>query len=138
MTISVDCTTNLGAMFSGSASLTFDAIHDLDSSLAAIAGNYDDEGSTLTVSGDGAIFEQDPVTECVLSGQLSVIDPNVNVYAVTTSVDNCVELDAVFNGSTFEGLAILDTDADPDELVFAVTGEVDGETIAVLLIVTAI
>jgi len=133
LAVTVNCTTTLGTTSSASASLTYNAIYDLDSALSVVAGNYDDEGLVFNVNANGVIFEQEPVTGCVTNGQITIIDPNFNAYDVSMSLSSCVAPFDVLNGTTFTGLAILDNTAPPpDELVIALTGAVQGITFAIV------
>ncbi len=139
LAVTVNCTTTLGTTSSSSASLNYNAIYDLDSVLSVIAGNYDDDGVVFNINANGVIFEQDPTTSCVLNGQITIIDSNFNAYDVSLSVSNCTGAEAILNGSTFTGLAVLDSTAPPpDELVIAVTGAVSGVTFAVILSINRI
>lgn len=107
--------------------------------MSIIAGNYDDDGVVFNINANGVIFEQDPTTSCVLNGQVTIIDSNFNAYDVSLSVSNCTGAEAILNGSTFTGLAVLDSTAPPpDELVIAVTGAVSGVTFAVILSINRI
>ena len=54
------CTTSLGLDFTTTISLTYNPSYERVSSLAIIAGNYDDGGLVLTIGSGGMIFEQDP------------------------------------------------------------------------------
>ena len=132
LAVTVNCTTTLGTTSSASASLTYNAIYDLDSALSVVAGNYDDEGLVFNVNANGVIFEQEPITGCVTNGQITIIDPNFNAYDVSMSFSSCVAPFDVLNGSTFTGLAVYDNTAPPpDELVIGVTGAVQGITFAI-------
>lgn len=132
--LTTNCTTALGEMLSASVALTYDPLYDQDSSLALIAGNYDDAGAVLNVNADGVVFEQDPETGCVLNGQISVIDPQFNAYDISVTYDSCdtdlyPEL-APFNGATFTGLGILDDTVDPVVAIVGLTGDAGAVTVS--------
>jgi hypothetical protein len=133
LAVTVNCTTTLGTTFSASASLIYSSVYDLDSALSVIAGNYDDEGLVFNINANGVIFEQEPVTGCVLNGQITIIDSNFNAYDVSMSFSSCVAPFDVLNGSPFTGLVVYDNTAPPpDEIVIAVTGAVAGVTFAIV------
>lgn len=127
-------TTDAGAASSGSLNLSYSTLYDLDSSLAAISGNYTDASSndTVSVSGSGAVTSQDPVTLCVVNGQISVINSMYNAYSVTYAFSNCTGTSAVLNGVQFTGLATLNNSS-PSQLIIAVTGQVGTTDLALVL-----
>ncbi len=127
-------TTDAGAASSGTLNLAYSTLYDLDSSLAAISGNYTDTGSaaTVSVSGSGAITSQDPLTQCVVNGQISVINSMYNAYSVTYALANCTGTSAVLNGVPFTGLATLNN-SNPAQLIIAVTGQAGATELALVL-----
>jgi hypothetical protein len=122
-------TSNGNALPTETTTFDFSNLYLNASSLASIAGNYNDGGPTMTVDGNGAIFEQDP-NGCVLSGQVSIINATYNAYAIRITFANCLGTDAVLNGQTFSGLVTLDTQVSPTAVIGGVTGTVNGQTIA--------
>lgn len=130
--LSTQCNLSSGGSFTNSATLNFDSLYNLDSSLTMVSGNYDDFGLVLTVSANGEIFEQDPSSGCVVNGQVSVINPSYNAYDVTYSFSNCIGSYAFLNGSTFTGLGILDTTVAPQQVTVGVTGTVSGITYSIV------
>lgn len=87
---------------------TFGSLYNLDSSLAAISGNWiGDDGNVMNINANGVIFVQDPVSGCVVNGQVSIIDANYNAYAVRGTYSNCTGSAAVLNGRTGTGLATI-------------------------------
>ena len=100
----------------------------MPSSLATVAGNYDDFGQVVTVGNDGAIFQQDANTGCTMNGQVSIINASYNVYRLSFSYANCQGAYAPVNGSTFSGLAIYDNTMATHWVIFGVTGVVEGIT----------
>src|SRR5258708_27848130 len=70
-------TTSLGGALIETTNFTFSSLYLNPSSLAAIAGNYNDGGLTMTVDANGAVFEQDP-SGCVMSGQVAIINASYN------------------------------------------------------------
>ena len=131
--VSMNCTTRLGGSIESLTELTYDALHLRDSSFAFIAGDYDDSGLVFSVSPNGEIFEQDPVSGCVVNGQVSYIRREFNLYDVSISYSNCTGDDVVLNGSTFTGLATLDDSVEPETAVIGLTGAVGEETYSLVL-----
>jgi hypothetical protein len=127
--VNVSCTTSLGGSIESVMELTFNAIYF--SSLGLIGGDYDDSGLVFSVSPNGEVFEQDPVSGCVLNGQ--VRKRQFNLYDVSISYSNCNGDKGVLNGSTFTGLATLDDSVEPETAVIGVTGAVGEETYSLVL-----
>jgi hypothetical protein len=88
---------------------TMDKLYNEPSSLASLAGNWDDAGNTLTINPDGTFFEQQG-SGCVVNGAYSLIDPTHNLYAVSFEITSCTSRLA---GIAFSGLGYLD-DSDPN------------------------
>ncbi len=138
MAITTNCTTTLGAAFNSSASLNYDSGYDIDSSLSAIAGNYDDFGVVLNVAGDGVVFEQDPGTGCVVNGQVSIINSQYNAYDVSITYSSCLGNFAILNGATFTGIGYLDNTVAPQQVTVGLTGAVSGVTYSLVFTVARI
>jgi hypothetical protein len=105
---------------------TFSSSYDTASSLATVAGNYTDGSATLSIDGNGVIFEQDPTTGCVINGQISTIDAQYNAYSVSVTFSSCTGTAAAANGVTFTGLASLDQTVSPAQLDFGISASVNG------------
>lgn len=88
---------------------TLDPLYNEPSSLAKLAGNWDDAGNTLTINPDGTFFEQ-TASGCVVTGAYTIIDPNHNLYGVSFEFSNC---NSSIAGIAFTGLGYLD-DSNPD------------------------
>ena len=130
----ISCTTGNGGSFTNTATLAYDELYERDASLATLAGDYDDFGLVLSIDANGNIFEQDPFSGCVVTGQASVVDPEYNVYDGSVTYANCQGDAAIFNGSTFTGLGILDNTVVPETLVVGMVGDVGGITYSVIYI----
>ena len=130
--VDVSCTTTEGNSFDNSARLAYSNLYDRDSSLATIAGNYDDFGLTLNVNGAGEIFEQDPGSGCVVNGQVSVIDARYNAYDIWIQYSNCQGDFAILNGARFDGLGTLDNTVNPEMAIAGLVGDVGGITYSVI------
>jgi hypothetical protein len=135
LALSYQFTTDAGTASNGTLNLSYNSLYDVDSSLAAISGNYTDasSGNTVSVSGSGAITSQDPVTLCVVNGQVSIIDAMYNAYAVTYEYSNCTGTSAALNGVQFSGLATLNNGGNPVQAIIAVTGQAASTELALVL-----
>ncbi len=125
-------TTDAGTTTNGSLTLNFNSMYDLPSSLATISGNYTDtaSGAVMSISASGAITSQDPTTGCVLNGQVTIIDPTYNAYAISVSISSCTGTAAAVNGATFTGLGAINNSVAPEQLVTGVSGPYGGNTYA--------
>jgi hypothetical protein len=131
MTVTADCTTTAGLQDQITVTLNYDALYERDSSLATIAGMYDDGSGILTDIGlDGTIFEQDPVSGCVTNGRVSVIDPTFSAYDIQFEFSNCTGQFAILNGASFVGIGTLDNTVTPEELFVAATGNIAGTLVS--------
>lgn len=137
LAVTYQFTTDDGSASNGTLNLSYNTLYDLDSSLAAVSGNYTDSRSqaTVSVSGSGAITSQDPATLCVVNGQISVINSMYNAYSVTYGFANCTGASAVLNGVQFTGLATLNN-SNPAQLIVAVTGQAGTTELALVLTLT--
>ena len=126
-----NCTTAAGLQTQEMLSLNFDVLYNRDASLAIIAGMYETPvGSILNITSDGVIFVQDAVSGCVSNGQASITLSNANIYLYEYGIENCMGPDAIWNGSSLSGLAVLDNTVSPELLTIAVIGELGGVAIS--------
>ncbi len=119
----IDFTTSRGAASQSTISLSYDPIYERDSSLESVAGNYLDteRNVVINVNNDGELFSQDPKSQCITNGMVSVIDPALNLYRVEYTFSNCKgHHQEVLNGTVAEGLATLDDTQSPDALIMGV------------------
>jgi len=119
----IDFTTSRGAASQSTISLSYDPIYERDSSLESVAGNYLDteRNVVINVNNDGELFSQDPKSQCITNGTVSVIDPAFNLYRVEYTFSNCKgHHQEVLNGTVAEGLATLDDTQSPDALIMGV------------------
>jgi len=129
MTYDVACTTSLGGAFGGTISLTYDPVYEMDSSIARIAGNWDMQGDVLTIDVNGALFMQSSQTGCVWNGQVTLLDTDWNLYAMSATAESCQGPSAPLSGTTWDGLVtILLAPGEPqlEALVGGLTADVDG------------
>jgi len=131
LAVTTDCTTELGADFTTTALLAYNDLYDRDSSLATIAGTYNDFGTILTIDSNGVLFEQNALTGCVFNGQVSIIDSDFNAYNILFDISGCASAADIFNGSIFSGIATLDNTINPETLIAGLTGDVGGVTVAI-------
>ncbi|MDH3783386.1 MAG: hypothetical protein OES33_11770 [Desulfobulbaceae bacterium] len=92
--------------YSGTFSLTYDPQADNPITLADLAGTWiGEEGdfSEIIVSADGSFTGTDDVYGCDLTGQISVIDPDLSITDVSVTVSGC---DEPFNNDVYTGLGI--------------------------------
>lgn len=131
LTMIEHCITAAGLQFQETLSLNFDTLYNRDASLTIIAGMYETPaGSILNIASDGVIFIQDAVSGCVTNGQVRITLTNTNIYFYEYGIDNCIGPNAIWNGSSFSGLAVLDNTFSPESLTVAVIGEVGGAAIS--------
>jgi hypothetical protein len=115
-------TTSDETAITGNWSLSYDALSTLGSSLAAVSANYTTStGATVSIDGLGDVDSQDPTTGCILSGTISTTDKSVDIYQITLMYKSCAGNDAVLNGVEFSGMAVLNSNISPAQLVLAVT-----------------
>ena len=123
----VGCTTSGGSESSVTVNLSYQAIYELDSSLAMITGTWTDSSDpgtdVVNVDATGLITGQDGgASGCVYSGQVTLIDPKFNVYEIEWTYSSC-NGDSELDGATFSGLGAIDNSVSPTEFVLAATGE---------------
>jgi hypothetical protein len=99
----------VGGMLVPTLGATMDPLYNEPSSLAKLAGNWDDAGNTLTINPDGTFFEQQG-NGCAVNGAYAIIDATHNLYAVSLEISNCTSSIA---GIAFNGLGYLD-DSNPN------------------------
>lgn len=117
LTLTGTDTTSMGTIYPATTTTwTYDSLYALTPSLSLIAGNYTDGSDTLTIDSNGAIFEQDPTTGCVVNGQVSIPSSSYNAYSFSISYANCTGSSAYLNGTTATGLAAYDNTVSPNEL----------------------
>ena len=123
-------TTSDDTATSSTWSLTFDSLYDTASSLSTISGNYSDSstgdplnGATVSITSGGVITAQSSANGCVLNGRMSTNNTSYDVYEVSYSYESCTGTDATLNGIEFTGLAILNSNVSPVQIVIGVTGQ---------------
>ena len=131
MTVTANCTTTAGLQDQITVALIYDGNYERDSSLATIAGTYDDGSGIVTnIFSDGTIFEQDPVSGCVTNGQVRVINSAFNAYDIEFRFSNCTGQFAILNGTSFVGIGTLDNTVTPEVLFVGATGDVAGTLVS--------
>ena len=110
---------------------TMDKLYAEPSSLAALAGNWDDAGNTLTINPDGTFFEQQS-SGCVVNGTYTIIDATHNLYDVSLQVSSCT---AAIAGVAFTGLGYVDdSDAAAKHFIQILSGADPAQAGSVVLI----
>jgi len=126
-------TTDKGESNNATLSLTFDSLYKRASSLATIAGNFLHPASNvISINSNGAIFMQDPNTQCVVNGTVSIINASYNAYRVQYSYANCTGSAATLNGVQFSGLGTLDNTVSPERAIVGVTGQSGSTKLAIV------
>jgi hypothetical protein len=128
LTLTGTDTTSAGTVYPATTlTWTYDSLYALTPSLSMIAGNYTDGTDTLTISSNGAVFEQDPTTGCVVNGQLTIPNSSYNAYSFSVTYANCTGAYSVFNGTTATGIGAYDNTVTPNELDAGWHGTVNGQ-----------
>jgi hypothetical protein len=128
LTLTGTDTTSAGTVYPATTSTwTYNSLYALTPSLSMIAGNYTDGSDTLTINANGAIFEQDPTTGCVVNGQVTIPNSSYNAYSFSVSYANCTGASSVLNGTTATGLAAYDNTATPNEFDASWHGTANGK-----------
>jgi hypothetical protein len=119
MTLTSTATTSLGLpLGSSTATLRFDPLYRVPSSLAAVAGSWTGPtGNAVTISAGGVLSAFDPGSGCLLRGQVLVIDPAYNAYSVTGSISGCGASALILNGASVRALMMIDNSVTPHRLV---------------------
>lgn len=123
----VDCTFAGGTQSSVMVNLNYQALYEMDSSLAAFSGTWTDSsnpgGDVVNVDAMGIITGQDGSgSNCHYSGQVSIIEPNFNAYDIEWTYSHCMGQAGALNGVTFSGIGAIDNTVSPAEFVFVATG----------------
>jgi hypothetical protein len=134
LTLTLSFTTGGGTALTGSWSLSYSSLSSTVSALTTIGGNYSDTttNATVSISDDGAIFSQNPANSCVLNGAVSVINAANDIYGMQYTYSSCTGSDAVLNGVSFSGLAVLNSNASPAQIVEGVTGTGTGTSYGIV------
>jgi hypothetical protein len=124
--------------YTGTWSLTFEPIYNSGSSLSTITGNYTNpstssgpsSGAVVSISSSGALTAQDPTSSCILSGQITPINPTYDAYSVTYTYLNCGTGYTQLNNVPLAGLGVFvpATNSTPAQLIIGVTGISSGTT----------
>lgn len=124
MTVTLNFTTDGNTSMTGNWSLSFDSLTNNGSSISTVSANYSDAatGTALSIDGLGDVNSQDPTTGCVLNGTVSTADTSFDIYQIDFTYKSCTGAYTVLNDIEFSGLAVLNTDVSPTQLVVAVTG----------------
>jgi hypothetical protein len=94
----------VGGMLMPTLGATPDPLYNEPSSLARLAGTWNDAGNTLTINADGT-FSELQSSGCVVNGAYTIIDATHNLYGVSLEITNC---NSSIAGIAFTGLGYLD------------------------------
>ncbi|MBS0395655.1 MAG: hypothetical protein JSR54_13605 [Proteobacteria bacterium] len=131
--ITVASQTALGlALPSETHTWAYNGLYALPSSLATIAGNYADGANTITISANGAIYEQDPASGCVINGTVSILNATYNAYGISFTFSNCSGQSVLLNGLTANGLGYVDNTASPNQVLVALKLAIGGQTAVII------
>ena len=133
MSVTVNCTTTAGLQDEITVALAYEANYERNSSLATIAGMYNDGNVVTDIASDGTIFAQNP-SGCIANGQIRVIDSAFNVYEFEFVFSNCIGQEAFLNGSIYIGLAALNNTVSPERLIVILIGDVGGTLVSGVVI----
>lgn len=109
--------------------------YESPSSLDEIAGNYtlpfSQDTNSLSISDNGEIFGMfhNGGTDCVVNGEVEIIDPDFAPYRFTFNFANCSGIFTEYEGATMTGLGIreLGAVATPGAFLLMISGVVEGE-----------
>lgn len=119
--------TSASMAISGTWNLSFLTLSTSGATLAKISGSYTDAvtGASVTISATGALSAQSATSGwsgCVLTGTVSVPDANYDVYDVSYTYASCTGDWAALNGVTFTGLALLNSNNSPNQIIIGAAG----------------
>lgn len=104
----------------GSISVTFDQIYNRPSSFSLVEGTWSKTSGTytgnLTITDAGGVSGSDS-DGCQVTGVVSILDPNHNLYGLDVDVTSCGELNGSYDG--FSGLS--DENQENDTLTYTVS-----------------
>lgn len=113
--------TAVGNSAQGTLDLTFDALYDRPSSLAAVAGQFAPvNGLPYLIDPDGSISQSALI--CETSGKISIINSAYNLYHIQLT-NSCDNGSGGHNVTNVSGLATLDNTVSPERLVVGLTGD---------------
>jgi hypothetical protein len=114
---------------------TYNSLYNYPSSLAAISGSWIGALSaggggeqTLQITTTGAISVQNPTGTCTITGQVSLIDPLYNAYAVSLTFAGITGDCQGPLAATGQGIAYLDYTQSPTVLNMAVNMQLSPNT----------
>lgn len=136
LVLDVTCTDANDVITERSLSFFYDSGYERDSSLAEIAGNYEDPplgvplSNSLSISSNGVIFGhfQNGGADCTVNGQVGVIDASFAPLEVELNLSLCAGiLGSAFEGTTLEGLILNNVPGSPaDSFLMLVSGMAGG------------
>jgi hypothetical protein len=132
MTLDASCKASGDQQVLTTFTFAYDARYERESSLTTIAGNYDyDVGGILNIAEDGTVFSQDDVTGCITNGRVLLNNPAFNVYNIAMQYTDCSRLDPAVHREQMFGIATLDNNVSPEQLLIIVTARIEESTVAI-------
>ncbi len=128
LSLTLEFTTSDNNSLTSTWNLSFLTLSTSGATLAKISGSYTDAttGAAVSISSDGVLFAQAASsgwTDCVLNGTVSVPDANFDIYDVTYTYSSCTGNWAALNGVSFSGVALLNSNASPNQIIIGTSGE---------------
>jgi hypothetical protein len=126
--LALDFNTSAGTNIAPTWNLSFLTLSTSGATLDKISGTYTDAvtGAAVSISTDGVLFAQSASngwTGCVINGTVTVPDANYDVYDVTYTYSNCGGDWATLNGVSFSGVALLNSNSSPNQIIMGTSGE---------------
>jgi hypothetical protein len=134
----ISCTDTAGDTVDQNVNFIYNPAYELDSSLAAIAGNYTIPfrplTNTLNINASGVVFGMlDNGPKCTVNGQVEVIDARFNLYRFEIQLSLCqAPFGQPYEGATLRGFGARNLPGMPaDAFVMLLSGNIPGAPIQV-------
>jgi hypothetical protein len=135
LTIKITCEDADGNVAEQDSNLVYVPDYESPSSLDAIAGNYtlpfNQDTNSLSISNNGEIFGtfHNGGANCVVNGEVEIIDPDFALYRFTFDFANCSGAFTEYEGATMTGLGVrsLGAAAPPGAFLLMISGVVESE-----------
>lgn len=135
LTIKMTCEDADGNVAEQDSNLVYVRDYESPSSLDEIAGNYtltfDPDANSLSISNNGEIFGMfhNGGANCVVNGEVEIIDPGFALYRFTFDFANCSGTFTEYEGVTMTGLGVQNfgAAATPGAFLVMISGVVESE-----------
>ncbi len=117
-------TTDGNSSITGDWSLTYQSLSNDGSSTGMISGDYTDSvtQSQISISTGGVLSGTNTGNGCTMNGTVSTGDSTHDIYEVSYTFSNCTGTYQALNGIELTGLATLNSNLSPAQIIMAVTG----------------